>query len=132
MKQVLRVDWVAPPGNKFQRLHGQQQTKIAREAYHTITVECLRQGIVPLEEEHYPIRLTLAVYFGKGVRSYDWVNLWPTAKIIEDGLRKARIKGRPVLAEDSRKFVEYGTMIPRIDRSSPFSYSILTITSNTL
>lgn len=125
MKQILRINRVERSGNQFQRLHGYQQTKIAKSWYAEIKVECRRQGLKPFPASSYPVRLTLVCYFPSEAKAYDWVNLWPTAKLLEDGLRKARI-----IREDTRREVAYGTMIPRVDRSTETAYSILTLNPN--
>lgn len=120
----IRIEEIGPSNNIWQNLHYGQQTKIKNRFKWLVKEAVQKQNLKPFTEDAYPVRVTLACYFGKGKIRYDWVNLSQTAKMIEDGLREEGI-----LRQDSKKFVSYGSLIPKEDRSSRTGYSILTLTS---
>lgn len=124
MKQSIRIRRIGPSGNKWQRYHYQKQSKIAKDWYKLVAAEVIAQGIKPFPDGSYPLRLTLICYFPTPGKAFDWTNLYPTAKMLEDGLRHAGI-----IIDDNRTRVKYGTLIPEVDPGELSGSSILTLSS---
>jgi Holliday junction resolvase RusA-like endonuclease len=100
--QELRVDAIGPSLNKYGRAHYNKKRLVDRWNK-MIGWLVKEQGINPVQS--YPVRVEVECYFGNKERRFDWDNLSPTPKLIQDALVHAGI-----LQNDSAHFVKSGTM----------------------
>jgi Holliday junction resolvase RusA-like endonuclease len=102
----LKIDDIGPSANKFysgMNIHARR--RLARDWHNKVMVAVSRQKIRRITS--YPICVECECRFGKGARMLDADNLFPTVKLIMDGLRHAN-----VLIEDSPRYVLAVTLIP--------------------
>lgn len=99
-RQTLVLFNLGPTLNDLITYNGAYQwTSIKRKIAGEVRAAVGPQGIQVVT--HYPVRVSMVVRFGKGVRSFDCENLAPTSKAITDALVK---KG--ILKNDSRQYVK--------------------------
>lgn len=103
MKQELIIQDVGPSFNAYQNLYYRKRGELVRRWVNMVGWEAKAQKVEPVTE--YPVQIHCICTFGKGRRSYDWVNLAPTAKLIEDALRECG-----VLKNDSKKYISWGRL----------------------
>ena len=103
MKQSLIIQDIGPSFNEYQNIYYKKRGALVRRWVNTVSWEAKAQGIKPVTD--YPVTIHCICTFGHKRRSFDWVNLSVTAKLIEDGLRECGI-----LKDDSKKFISWGKL----------------------
>jgi len=101
--QLFKVPDIGPSLNEYDRAHYTRRKGWVDRWHRLVSVEAKRQGLTPVVQ--YPVQVVVECYFGDGRKRFDWDNLSPTPKLIQDGLVHAGI-----LENDSAKYVESGTM----------------------
>lgn len=82
--QELKIGNIGPSLNEYGRMHYRQRTQLVDTWNSLVAIEALKQGLKPVEI--YPVTVEVECYFGTGRRRFDWDNLSPTAKLIQDEL----------------------------------------------
>ena len=103
--QLLRVPGIGPSLNEYGRsTRGKRQSgKLVSAWNQKVKILAREQGLRTVQ--NYPVQIVVECYFGDGRKRFDWDNLSPTPKLIQDGLVHAGI-----LRNDSAPYVESGTM----------------------
>lgn len=118
-KQEIIIPGIGPSFNKFQNMNVYKRGNLVKEWENKVGW-LVKRKLQPVK--NYPVVLKFVGVFTKNMRSYDCVNMAPTAKMIEDGLVQAGI-----LKNDSRKYVSEVKLQSHKEDWLTKPYTILTI-----
>jgi len=116
--QVLIIPDIGPSLNEYDRMHQYKRASLHKRWHSMVKREAKEQGIRAVQQ--YPALVSVECYFGPGRTRFDWNNLSPTAKMIQDGLVHAGI-----LKNDSPKYTQGDGM--KSFRTDKPSYTLFTI-----
>lgn len=120
----LTIPDIAPSANHFYAgMNVHARRKLAHRWHGIVIISVKSQKIKRIAE--YPVDVTVYCNFGKGKRMLDADNLFPTIKLILDGLILAGI-----LVDDSPKYIRSVRLIPERNRGKS-SHSRVVIESIT-
>jgi len=117
-EQVLRIPLIGPSLNEYDRANWRKRRAWVSQWALLVKAAAKSQGLTL--PESYPVRVEMECHFGPGATRYDWDNLSPTAKLIQDGLVHAG-----VLHNDSSPYVRGGYM--EAFRTKEESYTLFKI-----
>lgn len=116
------IQEVAPSANNFYSgMHIQERRRLVERWHLLVLVELRRQRLKRFEGE-YPVDVECVCRFGRGSRTCDADNLFPTVKMILDGL----VIGK-YLKGDSPRFIRSVTLVPERSENGK-SYTVIRIT----
>ena len=103
--QILVIPEIGPSLNEYGRsTKGKRKSgKLVKSWNQNIKQLVHEQGLKAVQ--NYPVQVVVECYFGDGRKRFDWDNLSPTPKLIQDALVHAEI-----LQNDSAPYIESGTM----------------------
>lgn len=101
--QIVRVADIGPSLNVYDRMHFTKRDRLVKQWHKMVEEAVEEQDILPVES--YPVHVEIECYFGKGRTRFDWDNLSPTPKLIQDALVSCG-----VLANDTSKYIKRGSM----------------------
>ncbi len=116
--QVLIIPDIGPSLNEYDRMHYRKRDSLHKRWHSMVKREAKEQGIKVVQQ--YPALVSVECYFGPGRTRFDWDNLSPTAKMIQDGLVHAGI-----LKNDSPRYTQ-GDGMKSFKTDKP-SYTLFTI-----
>ena len=116
--QSLCIMQVGPSLNAYDRMHYKKRGTLTSRWHKRVARLAKEQGLKAVER--YPVHVEVECHFGKGKVRFDWDNLSPTAKLVQDGLVHAGI-----LKNDSAPHIEQGSM--RALKTRGDSYTIFRI-----
>ena len=104
----LTIPDIAPSANHFYAgMNVHARRKLAHQWHGMVILAAKQQKIRRLEANQYPVDIECRCLFGKGRRILDADNLFPTIKLVLDGLILAKI-----LQDDSPRYIRSVRLVP--------------------